>query len=80
MASNLKLLCDASLETVEATMYQQMIGSLMYMMNKRPDIWFVVNTLRQFLADARHVHLITAKHVLRYLKGTVDCGIKYDID
>ena len=30
--------------------------------------------------DPRHVHLIVAKHVLRYLKGTVDYGIKYEVD
>ena len=29
MESNLKLLSDASLESVDATMYRQMIGSLM---------------------------------------------------
>ena len=28
--------------------------------------------------DPRHVHLIVAKHVLRYLKGAVDYGLKYD--
>ena len=78
MASNLKLLCDASSESVDATMYRQMIGSLMYLKNMRPDICFVVNTLIQFLMDPRHVHLVAAKHVLRYLKGTVDYGLKYD--
>ena len=31
MASNLKLLSDASSESVDATMYRQMIGSLMYL-------------------------------------------------
>ena len=31
MASNMKLLSDASSETVDATMYRQMIGSLMYL-------------------------------------------------
>ena len=47
MASNHKLLSDASSESVElvdATMYHQMIGSLMYLMNMRPDICFAVNT------------------------------------
>ena len=44
----------------------------------RLDICFVVNTLRQFLIDLRHVHLITTKHILRYLKGTVDYGLKYE--
>ena len=71
MASNLKLLSDASSEVVDATMYHQMIGSLMYLKNMRPDICFAVNTLIQFLTDPRHVHLIAAKHILRYLKGTV---------
>ena len=45
MASNLKLLSDASSNMVDAMMYRQMIGSLMYLMNTRPDICFVVNTL-----------------------------------
>ena len=45
MASKLNLLSDASSEAVDATMYHQMIGSLMYLTNTRPDICFVVNTL-----------------------------------
>ena len=51
MASNLKLLSDASSETVDATMYRQMICSLMYLTNTKPDICFAVNTLSQFLTD-----------------------------
>ena len=78
MASNLKLLSDASSEAVDATMYHQMIGSLMYLMNTRPYICFVVSTLIQFLMDPRHAHLIAAKNILRYLKGTVDYGLKYE--
>ena len=55
-----------------------MICSLMILMNMRPDICFAMNTLSQFLTDPRHVHLITTKHILRYLKGTVEYGFKYD--
>ena len=51
MASNMKLLSDASSETVDAMMYHQMICSLMYLTNTRPDIYFAVNTLSQFLTD-----------------------------
>ena len=80
MASNLKLLSDASSEAVDATMYHQMIGSLMYLMNTRPDIFFAMNTLSQFLTDLRHVHLIAAKHILRHLRGTIDYGIKYEVN
>jgi hypothetical protein len=52
----------------------------MYLTNTRPDICFVVNTLSQFLLEPRRVHLVDAKHVMRYLKGTLDCGLNYDGD
>ena len=31
-----------------------------------------------FLIDLRHVHLLAANNILRYLKGTVDYCLKYD--
>ena len=45
MASNLELLSDSSSEVVDAMMYHQMIGSLMYLTNTRPDIFFSMNNL-----------------------------------
>ena len=59
-------------------MYRQMIGSLMYLTNTRPNIFFSINTLSQFLTDPRHVNLIATKHIMRYLKGIVDYGLKYE--
>ena len=47
-------------------------------MNMRPDIFFAMNTLSQFLTDPRNFHLIAAKHILSYLRGTVDYGLKYE--
>jgi hypothetical protein len=44
MVTNLKLLSDTYLEIVDVTMYRNMIGSLMYLTNTRPDIFFTVNT------------------------------------
>ena len=49
----------------------------MYLKNMRPKIFFPMNRQIQFLMDPRYVHLV-AKHVLRYLKGTIEYGIKYD--
>ena len=72
MESILKLLANDSSELVDVTQYIQIIGSLMYLTNTRPDICFVVNTLSQYLVQPRRVHLIAAKHVIRYLKGTID--------
>ena len=75
MASNLKLLSDASSELVDSTMYRQMIGSLMYLTNTRPDIFFAVNTLSQFLTDSYAVwDLLRVKQIptftTRLNKGT----------
>ena len=75
MTTNLKLLGDTAFETVDATLYRKMIGSLMYLTNTRPDICFAMNTLSQYMVEPRHVHLIATKHVLRYLKGTIDYGL-----
>ena len=36
-----------------------------------------MNTLSQYLVQPRRVHLIAAKHVMRYLKGTIDFGLYY---
>jgi hypothetical protein len=80
MVANLKLLCVTTSETVDATIYRKMIGSLMYLTNTRPDICFAVNTLSQYMVKPRHVHLIAEKHVMRYLKGTIDYGLRYISD
>jgi hypothetical protein len=80
METNMKLLADTSSEIVDVTLYRQMISSLMYVMNARPDICFVVNTLSRYLVEPRHVHLVAAEHVMRYLKGTLDYGLCYTGD
>ena len=49
----------------------------MYLVKTRPDICFAVNTLSQFMMEPRGVHWVAAKHVLRYLAGTVDYGLDY---
>jgi hypothetical protein len=50
----------------------------MYLVNTRPDISFAVNSLSQFMVDPQRVHWITVKHVLCYLRGTVEYGLLYE--
>jgi hypothetical protein len=80
MVTNLNLLSDSSSDLVDPTMYRQLIGSLMYLVNTRPDICFAVNTLSQYMVEPRHVHLVATKHVLRYLHGMVGYGLRYVSD
>jgi hypothetical protein len=55
----------------------QLIGSLMYLTNTRPDICFAVNQLSQFMVEPTRVHWVVVKHVLRYLQGTANYGLWY---
>ena len=80
MDSHLKLLDDASIELVDVTLYRHIIGSLMYLMNTRLDICFAMNTLSHYLVETKHVHLVDAKNVMRYLKGMIDYGLGYTRD
>nr|KUM49281.1 hypothetical protein ABT39_MTgene3830 [Picea glauca] len=79
MEANLKKLRDSASDSdlVDPTMYRQLIGSLMYLVNTRPDICFAVSTLSQFMVEPRHLHWVAAKHILRYLRGTVGYGLRY---
>jgi hypothetical protein len=77
METNLNLPVDTSSELVDATLYRQIIGSLMYLTNTSTNICFAMNTLSQYLVEPRRVHLVAAKHVMRYLKGTLDYVLCY---
>jgi hypothetical protein len=80
VVSNLKLLQDTTSKKMDVTLYRQMMGSLMYLMNMRPDICFSMNTLSQYMEQPMQVHLVATKHVIRYLKGKLDYCLSYVTD
>jgi hypothetical protein len=56
--------------------YQQAIGCLSYAaICTRPDIQYAVNYLARFSACYDRTHWTAMKHLLRYIKGTLDRGI-----
>jgi hypothetical protein len=79
MVSNLKTLHETTSgrDLVDPTVYRQLIGSLLYLVHTRPNICYAVSALSQFMSDPRHVHWVAAKHVLKYLRGTVGYGLRY---
>ena len=77
MVTNWKKLHASEGELVDPTLYCQLIGLLMYLVNTKPNICFAVNTLNQFIMEPRRVHWVAAKHVLLYLAGKMDYGLDY---
>ena len=49
----------------------------MYLVNTRPDICYVVNALSQFMCEPMEIHLVAVKHIMIYLQGTLNLGLKY---
>ena len=66
------------LEEKNAQLFRSILGSLMYVMVcTRPDIGFAVSSLSKHMNNPQHQHLVAAKRVLRYLKGTRTTGLQY---
>ena len=58
--------------------YREIVGSLIYaMVCSRPDLCWVVTKLSQHLDKPNKGDWIMVKHVLRYLKGTLDYKLVY---
>eukprot|EP00253_Pinus_taeda_P012905 PITA_12905 len=81
MELNFKKLCSSVVGPVlgNVSEYRQFIGALMFLVNSRPDICFVVNTLNQYMVEPHHSHWIGAKNLLRYLRGTITHGLRYPV-
>ena len=77
MEPNLHLLPNADPEKHDYP-YQSVNGSVMYaMVNSRPDISFAVGQLARHASKSDKTHVFAMKHLLRYLKGTMNYGIRY---
>ena len=69
---------DGCSKLVDATRYQSMVGSLLYMaVATRPDIAQAVGAVAKFCSRPSEAHLTAVKRILRYLKGTANLGLKF---
>ena len=58
--------------------YRSIVGELMYIaIGTRPDIMYAVSHLSRFGANPGQMHWNALKHLLRYLKGTIDIKLVY---
>lgn len=58
--------------------YRKAIGCLLYLSTcTRPDIALAVSKLAKYVQNPGRVHWQALKHLMRYLKGTLDYGLRY---
>ena len=72
-----KLTRDKEGVEVDGTLYKQMVGSLMYLTATRLDLMFSVSLISIYMEHPTESHLLAAKRILRYVKGTVEFGVFY---
>ncbi|XP_019192715.1 PREDICTED: uncharacterized protein LOC109187009 [Ipomoea nil] len=58
------------------TQYRRIVGALQYLTITRPDLSYAVNRLCQFMHSPTDEHWALVKRVLRYVKGTMDYGLR----
>jgi len=62
------------------TKYQQVIGSLLYLMlGTRPDIAYAVTKMARFAANPSEEHYNKALYICKYLAGTMDYKLQYGL-
>lgn len=62
---------------VDVTGFKQNIDSLMYLTATWPDLIYVVGLISRYMESPTVMHIIDAKRILRYIKGTMELGIMY---
>jgi hypothetical protein len=67
----------ACLSLDDATKYQSIVGGLQYLSLTCPDISFSVNRVCQYMSAPTTVHWAAVKHILRYLRHTIDLGLRF---
>jgi hypothetical protein len=73
----LNLSKNDKMEFVDKTKYRSIVGSLRYLVNRRPNIAYAVGIVSRYIEEPRASHWAIVKQILRYLAGTVNFGCVY---
>ncbi|XP_017647626.1 secreted RxLR effector protein 161-like [Gossypium arboreum] len=72
-----KLTRNEDVEKIDERSYKSLVRCLLYLTASRLDIMFVASLLSRFMHCCNVNHLEATKRVLRYIKGTLDHGVKF---
>ncbi|MCO5548051.1 hypothetical protein L7F22_001507 [Adiantum nelumboides] len=77
MDPNSKLSIHDDSREFDSTTYRQLIGSLLYLVNTRPNLAYAMSILSQLSNQPLCSHWQAAQRALWYLHSTIDYGINY---
>ncbi|XP_050897717.1 uncharacterized mitochondrial protein AtMg00810-like [Lathyrus oleraceus] len=75
--TNHKLNSDAEGDDVDAITFKQLVGSLRYLCNTRPNIYYAVGMVSRFMNKPKWSHYQVVVRILRYIKGTLKYGVLF---
>ena len=75
---NMKLRRDSG-EACDPTRFRQIVGSTIYLTITRSDLSYPVFLISQFMSQPKVEHLQCAQRILRYVSGTKDRALLYQI-
>lgn len=67
---------DTGPPVADPTLYRSLARGLQYLTFTRPDISFAVQQICLYMHDPRELHFHVLKHILRYIRGTLDLGLQ----
>eukprot|EP00253_Pinus_taeda_P028940 PITA_28940 len=59
------------------TLYRQLVGSLLYLTDSRPDHSYVVGAVSRYMQEPHELHWNAAKRILQYVQGSITFRIHY---
>jgi hypothetical protein len=74
---NTRLLATDGESLPDATLYRQLVSSLIYLTVTRPDISYTIHLVSQFMSAPRSTHYAVVLRILRYVNGTLFHGLHF---
>ena len=75
---NLKLRADEAQMLEDVTMYQKIVGSLIYLTISHPDLNYTIGLERQFMQVSKNPHVDAIRCTLCYVGATLDYALFYE--
>ena len=69
--SGVKISTTCTSPEVDATLYRQHVGSILYFTHSFPDLSFVSGHVARYMKNPHESHWKAAKRILRYIRGTI---------